>query len=251
MANVGKQIKKLRMVRSMTQDDLAEQLFVSRQTVSNYETGKSNPDIDMLLHIAQVFETDVNSLIYGPPVPSDRKREKRRAMILTAMTAALAGAMAFLIPWAKEYLRETFIAMPSYWLYYIGWPLLMLLIGWTALELAGSFLGAKGPKWRRSKWVRWGLIGLLLIYGAMAVPFLIWTVRCSLSVLRAGSVSSIFSFPLGIRRIWSWTYLYPGLFRSCFALMGAGLWLTRRKKPPEPTSEVVESSEPEQRGLPS
>ena len=171
MANVGKQIKKLRMARSMTQDDLAERLFVSRQTVSNYETGKSNPDIDMLLHIAQVFETDVNCLIYGPPVPSDRKREKRRAMILTAVTAALAVAMAVLLPWAKEYLRETFIALPSYWLYYIGWPLLMFLTGWTVLELAGSFLGAKGPKWRRSKWVRWGLIGLLLIYGAMAVPF--------------------------------------------------------------------------------
>ena len=41
MANVGKQIKKLRMARSMTQDDLAERLFVSRQTVSNYETGVS------------------------------------------------------------------------------------------------------------------------------------------------------------------------------------------------------------------
>lgn len=244
MANVGKQIKKLRMARSMTQDDLAERLFVSRQTVSNYETGKSNPDIDMLLHIAQVFETDVNCLIYGPPVPSDRKREKHRAMILTAVTAALAVAMAVLLPWAKEYLRETFIALPSYWLYYIGWPLLMFLTGWTVLELAGSFLGAKGPKWRRSKWVRWGLIGLLLIYGAMAVPFLIWTVRCSLSVLCAGSVSSSFHFPPGIRRIWSWSYTYPGLFRASFALIGAGLWLTRREKPPEPTSEVVESSEP-------
>ena len=42
MANVGKQIRKLRTARSMTQDDLAEQLFVSRQTVSNYETGASH-----------------------------------------------------------------------------------------------------------------------------------------------------------------------------------------------------------------
>ena len=46
MADVGKNIRKFRTKRHMTQDDLAERLFVSRQTVSNYETGKSNPDLD-------------------------------------------------------------------------------------------------------------------------------------------------------------------------------------------------------------
>ena len=57
MADVGKNIRKFRTKRHMTQDDLAERLFVSRQTVSNYETGKSNPDLDTLLKIAEVLET--------------------------------------------------------------------------------------------------------------------------------------------------------------------------------------------------
>ena len=56
MADVGKNIRKFRTKRHMTQDDLAERLFVSRQTVSNYETGKSNPDLDTLLKIAEVLE---------------------------------------------------------------------------------------------------------------------------------------------------------------------------------------------------
>lgn len=41
MANVGKNIRRLRTQKHMTQDELAEKLFVSRQTVSNYETGVS------------------------------------------------------------------------------------------------------------------------------------------------------------------------------------------------------------------
>lgn len=41
MANVGKNIRRLRTQKHMTQDELAEKLFVSRQTVSNYETGDS------------------------------------------------------------------------------------------------------------------------------------------------------------------------------------------------------------------
>lgn len=41
MADVGKNIRHLRIQKHMTQDELAERLFVSRQTVSHYETGDS------------------------------------------------------------------------------------------------------------------------------------------------------------------------------------------------------------------
>ena len=50
----------------MTQDELAQKLFVTRQTVSNYENGKSRPDVEMLDRIAQMLETDIVTLIYGP-----------------------------------------------------------------------------------------------------------------------------------------------------------------------------------------
>ena len=54
MRDIGKNIKTLRMAKGMTQEDLAAALFVTRQTVSNYENGRSRPDLDMLLNIAQV-----------------------------------------------------------------------------------------------------------------------------------------------------------------------------------------------------
>lgn len=75
MRDIGKNIKTLRTKKNMTQDELAEKLFVTRQTVSNYETGRSRPDVDMLAKIAEVLETDANTVIYGPPAEISKKQE--------------------------------------------------------------------------------------------------------------------------------------------------------------------------------
>ena len=75
MHNIGKNIKHLRLQQKLTQDELAERLFVTRQTISNYETGKSKPDVEMLAKIAEVLETDANTVIYGPPAPVSKKQE--------------------------------------------------------------------------------------------------------------------------------------------------------------------------------
>ena len=68
MRDIGKNIRTLRIRRGLTQDELAEALFVTRQTVSNYETGRSRPDVEMLLKIAKVLEADILHLLYGLPV---------------------------------------------------------------------------------------------------------------------------------------------------------------------------------------
>ena len=65
MANVPKNIKKLRLAAKMTQDELAAKLHVTRQAVSNWENGKTQPDLEMLHSIANVFHTDEMELIYG------------------------------------------------------------------------------------------------------------------------------------------------------------------------------------------
>ena len=48
MANISKNIKRLRKENNLTQDALAEKLFVTRQTVSYWETGRNQPTLDML-----------------------------------------------------------------------------------------------------------------------------------------------------------------------------------------------------------
>ena len=55
MRDIGKNIRQLRTAKNLTQDELAEKLFVTRQTVSNYETGKSRPDVEMLVKISDIL----------------------------------------------------------------------------------------------------------------------------------------------------------------------------------------------------
>ncbi len=61
--NVGNKITNLRKENNLTQEDLAEILNVSRQTISNWENGKSYPDIATLILISDQFKISLDDLL--------------------------------------------------------------------------------------------------------------------------------------------------------------------------------------------
>ena len=73
MSRIGKNIKKARSEKGYTQEQLAQKLSVTRNTISNYETGHSNPDIEMLQLLAEALKTDPNTLIYGEKKEHDKQ----------------------------------------------------------------------------------------------------------------------------------------------------------------------------------
>ncbi len=133
MNQVSKNIRTLRKEKGMTQDDLAEKLHVTRQTVSNYETGKSMPDIELLTQIAEALDADINALIYG-------RRNQSPIKISTSIfkLAISLGPLCFwllltdiLTPVLMQYKHELFLISP-YMIYtvFIN-PLLQIYIGWN------------------------------------------------------------------------------------------------------------------------
>ena len=62
---LGNRIKELRKAQNINQDELAEKLFVSRQTISNWENDKSYPDIQSVLLLSEVFNVSVDQLLKG------------------------------------------------------------------------------------------------------------------------------------------------------------------------------------------
>ena len=62
---IGKQIKKHRSELSLSQEEFADKIFVTRQTVSNWENDKSYPDINSLVLMAEVFGVSLDSLVKG------------------------------------------------------------------------------------------------------------------------------------------------------------------------------------------
>ncbi|MFV0518086.1 MAG: helix-turn-helix domain-containing protein [Aminipila sp.] len=66
-------LKSIRKAKGFTQDELAVRLNVVRQTISKWEKGLSVPDAEMLIKIAEVFETPVSELL-GAKFEQDSSR---------------------------------------------------------------------------------------------------------------------------------------------------------------------------------
>ena len=58
-------IKNLRLQKKLTQEQLAEQFYVSSRTVSRWETGSNLPDIDLLILLADYYEVGLKELLSG------------------------------------------------------------------------------------------------------------------------------------------------------------------------------------------
>ncbi len=62
---LGKQIKKHRQEAQLSQEELANRIYVSRQTISNWENDKSYPDVNSLVLLSEIFQLSLDALIKG------------------------------------------------------------------------------------------------------------------------------------------------------------------------------------------
>lgn len=238
MRDIGKNIKTLRTGQRLTQDDLAERLHVSRQTVSNYETGRSRPDVDMLLSIAAALDTDLQVLLYGPPSAAGRRRQARRLVIALAGLLAL-GAVWGGVRWSQAVSAERFLLSPwlTPWCAYLA-PCFFALAGWTVLQAAHLSLGARPPSLRHARLLRNLLLGGLAVYVLLLLPLVADSLQSALEVARRYARSDGFSYShtfkfvpvwdMAAMRLFRWAARFPHLF----AAVGAALWLTA--PPPAP-----------------
>ena len=93
---LGTQIRKYRNERTLSQEALAEKVYVSRQTVSNWENDKSYPDVKSLMLLSEVFEVSLDQLIKGDVEimkeqidQTDQKRFGRLSNIFTILFLAV------------------------------------------------------------------------------------------------------------------------------------------------------------------
>ncbi len=193
---LAEKILSLRTERGMSQDDLAEKLEVSRQSVSKWETAQSTPDLDKIIKLADLFGTTVDQLVRDgerPPAPgaAGSKGDLRGAgkqgltpiqtlgvvVEVTGVGLSVVGLMG-----------APFLILPGAALVILGLPLLLakkhpwLITGWLAVALSLLVLNpyvAVCP---------WGLIGgLQRLYLYVTIP----GIRCP---------STVFAIVVGIVR---------------------------------------------------
>ena len=209
MRDIGKNIKTLRTKKNMTQDELAEKLFVTRQTVSNYETGRSRPDVDMLAKIAEVLETDANTVIYGLQVQPDKKKE----FVKTALGAVILVLLSLPVPWLTQAAREIkayqFIIWPEYLLIYCYRPVPLAVLGWTAMQALSLFTRLTPLPPAKTKW----LLRVCMIFTAF---YALMMACVMLPFTKPRWLIYVYYFimgvwPSGFSLSWVWLFLPVGL----------------------------------------
>lgn len=73
----GEKLVNLREGRGMSQEELAEKLDVSRQTISNWENDKVKIDVDKAIEICQLFDVDLNSLFLTHDMSQSAQRKSQ------------------------------------------------------------------------------------------------------------------------------------------------------------------------------
>lgn len=102
--NLGEKIRQARREKGMTQEQLAQALFVSRQTVSNWENGRTEPDYQTLTRLSELLGLDMARAEDAPrqpeaaaDEPEQEKRDAKRKFRLRPWLMALTAAALFVL----------------------------------------------------------------------------------------------------------------------------------------------------------
>lgn len=115
--SIGEKIYDLRKKKNMSQEDLASVLNVSRQTISKWETGESNPDFDKIVPLCNFFAISTDEFLRGnnPVLEEKIERVSKRNKALTfSMCIVIFVVMCILdIVFDNIGLNDTMIAITS------------------------------------------------------------------------------------------------------------------------------------------
>ena len=88
---LARQLKTKREERGLSQDEVSKAIFVSRQTISNWENDKTYPDVQSLLLLSQLFEVSIDALVRGDVVDMQQAIAEDSRILLAGLLLALEG----------------------------------------------------------------------------------------------------------------------------------------------------------------
>ena len=82
LIKIGKFIAKCRKEKNLTQEQLAEKLYITDRAVSKWERGLSLPDADKMLDLCNILEINVNELLNGERIDMENYNEKTEKLLV-------------------------------------------------------------------------------------------------------------------------------------------------------------------------
>lgn len=117
--NVGEKIKKIRKMAGMTQEELAEKMNVSRQTISKWEKEISSPDLDSAVALCELFEISLDDFLKGGQsvkeekisledmIKINRRNQKMTILLISGLFFLMIGALVVLFIEALQNTTES------------------------------------------------------------------------------------------------------------------------------------------------
>lgn len=118
---IGDNIKFYRKKNQLTQDDIAEACNVTRQAVSKWENGKTQPDIQTLSMLASTLEVSEEDLIYGPSDSEKKALTKIKENTTVEKTVDVGATVGTALAVVLSYVKWKSI----------GWAILHGCLGWV------------------------------------------------------------------------------------------------------------------------
>ena len=140
---IGERLQQLRKEKGISQEILAEQLHVTRQAVSKWETGQSYPDLDNLGALCKLYGVTADYILYGEDTKTQKKRFHKKAkwIIFGLMSGSGAILCCLLTLFASMYQQSEFRTWGSCHTnandYITEWPVLGILLIAVVLLLIG------------------------------------------------------------------------------------------------------------------
>ncbi|MDV3546408.1 XRE family transcriptional regulator [Leuconostoc pseudomesenteroides] len=125
-------IKEKRQKMSLTQMDLANRLLVSNKTISNWETGKTLPDIENIILISKYLNLSLDDLFLGDETMVEKLRENQqerkfyRVVTISLVSAMIFGTIGYLF--LKLFYSTNMTTIESTLSDYLAVPMLVLII---------------------------------------------------------------------------------------------------------------------------
>ena len=173
MHDIARNLKRLRRQKGLTQEELADNLHVTRQAVSNWERNQNLPELEVLLSAAEAMGVSVDELLYGPrPVeqPNNAPENRRKRIVTAAVLWAVWGVLLaiYLIgrPTVADYMRLAYDGTAYMAFMFVLGPAVYLTLGIAvcALICVWRDLHPRRPAIRRSMfWMGICTAALLLL----------------------------------------------------------------------------------------
>ena len=135
--DIGEQIKEHRKHGGWTQKELGERLNVSDKTISSWETGRTYPELTLLVELSELFNVSLDSLLRGDvkvvkKIDKDVRLKKVYRTILIGMILVLFGGMIFLTQYQNQ----------NQWVDRFN-PFMKMNIGYATLPTSVTYNGGK------------------------------------------------------------------------------------------------------------